>query len=111
VPEELHPEDMRDLWQNQPREPVRIPPAQLRRKAQQFESKTRHGFRDLIAMMILAAVGYVSFLYFFSGTIPRIGVGLALAGYLYSFYRLYKRGPVGKVPEGPGIGNLRRVPG
>lgn len=96
-------DEMQNLWSDQPLEPVRILAAELKRKAELLDRKTRVGLRLAIAIMIFCAIGYASFLHFFPGTIQRIGAALTLAGYAYGFYVLYTRGPARKVPAGPAL--------
>lgn len=96
MPDELGPDDMHDLWRNQPVEPVRLSADDLRRRANQLEAKMRRGFRVMAVLMILLAAGYASFLYTFPRTVHRIGASLTLAGYAYCAYQLYKRGPARK---------------
>jgi hypothetical protein len=97
MPDELRPDEIQDLWRNQPPDPVRISAADVRRRAQQFEAKTRRAFRIGALVMIYAAACYASFLYFFPGTEQRIGSSLTLAAYLYCAYQFRKKGPVRKV--------------
>jgi hypothetical protein len=101
MPDELRPDEMQDLWRNQPPDPVRMSADDVRRKAQQFEAKTRRGIRITAVIMICCAVGYASFLFFFPGIVQRIGASLTLAAYLYSAYQFRKRGPVRKVLADP----------
>jgi hypothetical protein len=97
MPDELRPDEMQDLWCDEPREPVRMSVDALRRKAQQFEAETRRGFRRSGMLMICSAACYTSFLYFFPGTLQRIGSSLTLAAYLYSGYQFRQKGPVKRV--------------
>ena len=99
--DELRPDEIPDLWHNQPVEPANMSIDEVRRKAQRFEAKTRRGFGITVGLFIFLASGYASFLYFFPGTMQRIGASLTLAGYVYGAYRLRKRGLPGIVPAGP----------
>ena len=101
MPDELRPDEVQDLWLNQSREPVPMSADAVRRKAQQFESKTRRGFRISAILMFCSAVGYLGLLYFFPGTLQRVGSSLTLTAYLYCAYQFRKRGPVGEVLAGP----------
>jgi hypothetical protein len=98
--DELRPDEIRNAWANQPIEPAGLSVEDARRKAQQFERKIQWWLRAIILLMASTASGYASFLYFFPGTVHRIGASLTLIGYLYGFYDLYKRGPARKVPDG-----------
>jgi hypothetical protein len=99
--DELRPDEIPDFWRNQPVEPANMSADDVRRKAQRFEAKTRRGFRVIVGLFIFLAAGYGSFLYFFPGTVQRIGSSLTLAGYVYGAYRLHKRGLPRTVPAGP----------
>jgi uncharacterized membrane protein YfcA len=101
MPDELRPDDMQDLWCNQSREPVRMSADAVRRKARQFEAKTRRGFRISAILMLCSAAGYALFLYLFPAPLQRIGSSLTLAAYLYCAYQFRKRGPVREVLAGP----------
>lgn len=65
MPDELRPDEIQDLWRNQPREAARMSADDVRRKARQFEAATRRGFLIAAVMMAGAAAVYASFLYFF----------------------------------------------
>jgi len=99
--DELDPNEMQNLWRNQPVEPIRMSAEDLRRKAQRFEAQLRRGFRGLVILMILAAAGWVALLFLFPSTVHRIAITLTLAAYLYCLWQLYKRGSVRKVPTDP----------
>jgi hypothetical protein len=99
--DELRPDETQDLWRNQPREPARISADDVRRKARQFEAKTRRSFRIIALIMTCSAACYALLLYSFPGTVQRIGSSLTLAAYLYSVYQLRKRGPARKVSADP----------
>jgi len=94
MPDELRPDEMQELWRNQPREVVGISADDARRKARQFEAKTRRGILIAAVLMASAAAGYASFLYFFPGTVQRVGSSLTLAAYVYCAYQFRKRGPL-----------------
>ena len=94
--DELGPDDMEDLWRNQPFEPHSSSAADMRGKAQKLEASMRRGFRGMAVLMIFGAAGYASFLYFFPSLIHRIGASLTLAGYLFCAYQIYKRVRLGK---------------
>jgi len=101
MPDELHRDDMQDVWRNQPREAAGMSADDVRRKAQQFEAKTRRGLLITAVLMAGSAVWYAWFLYLFPGAIQRIGSSLTLAAYLYCAYAFRKRGFLGKVLADP----------
>jgi len=94
MPDELRPDDIPDQWREEPRDPVRMSLDAVRRRARQFEARTRRGFHVMVIMMIGLAAGYSSFLYFFPGTPQRIGASLTLAAYVYCAYQFRRNGPV-----------------
>jgi hypothetical protein len=99
--DELGPDKVRDLWCNQPVEPVRISADDMRRKAQLKDTKFRRGLCGMAVLMFFAAAGWTSFLYFFPSPVHRIGITLTLIAYLYCAYRgfhLYRSSPFRKVP-------------
>jgi hypothetical protein len=91
MPNEAGPNEMQNLWCSQPVKPSAMSAEDLRRKAQSLEAKQRRVTSVLAVLMLSAAAGYASFLYFFPGTIQRIGASLTLAGYVYCGYQLRKR--------------------
>jgi hypothetical protein len=97
MPDELRPDDLPDLWREEPQEPVRMSIDAMRRKAQQFEVQTRRGFRNMGIIMICSAACYALFFYFWPGILQRIGSGLTLAAYLYCAYQFRKKGTVKRV--------------
>jgi len=97
MPDELRPEDIPDLWREEPREPVRMSIDAVRRNARQFEAKTRRRFRNAGIIMICSAACYVWFLYFFPGILQRIGSSLTLAAYLYCAYQFRKKSAVKRI--------------
>ena len=97
MPDELRPDDIPNLWCEEPREPVRMSTDAVRRKAHQFETQTRRGFRTMGILMIGSAVCYALFLYFFPGILQRIGSSLTLAAYLYCACQFRKKGAVKRV--------------
>ena len=98
MPDELRPDDIPDLWREEPRTPVGMSVDAVQRKAQQVEMRTRRGFRVTGFMMIGVAGCYLWFLCFFPGTLQRIGSTLTLAAYLYCAYQ-WKKTPA---KHGPG---------
>lgn len=97
--DELGPDDLEDLWRDQPVEPHTSSAADMRTKVHQLEANTRRGFHGMAVLMTFGAAGYGMFLYFFPSLIHRIGAGLTLAGYLFCAYQIYKRFLLGKEPS------------
>ena len=86
-------DEIRDLWCNQPRDAVGTTAADVRRRAEELEAKTRRGLRTAALVMACSAAGYVGLLWLFRGTAQRIGSSLTLAAYLWCAYRFWKRDP------------------
>ena len=97
MPDELRPDDIPNLWREEPRGPVSVSIDAVRRKAQQFEAQTRRGFRYVGLIMISLATCYALVFYYFPGILQRIGSSLTLTAYLYSAYQFRRKGPVKRV--------------
>jgi hypothetical protein len=97
MPDELRPDDMQNLWREEPREPVIMSTDAVRRKAHQFEAQTRRGVRNTGIIMICAAACYALFLYVFPGILQRIGCSLTLAAYVFCAYQFRKKGAVKRI--------------
>jgi hypothetical protein len=95
--DELRPDDIPDLWREEPQDPVRISTEEIRRRARQFEAATRRGFRVTGIMMLCAFAGYAFLLYLFPGVPQRVGCTLTLVAYLYCAYQFSKKGPVNEL--------------
>jgi hypothetical protein len=96
---EESPNNIHELWRKQPLEAAEISVGELRHRANLLEMKMRRGLRGMVALMLVSAAGYATLLYFFPDRVQRIGASLTLAGYVYSFYEIYKRRSVGKAPS------------
>lgn len=79
------------LWQNQPTEPPRISPGDLRGKMRRFERKIFwRNLREYVAgAVVLAAFGYYEWR--FPAPLSRIGSTLTIVGTLYVMYQLHRR--------------------
>lgn len=97
MPNELRPEDLPDLWREEPQQPVSMSIDAVRRTARRFEEQTRRGFRNTGIMMIGSAAGYGLILYLCPGVLQRIGSSLTLAAYLYSAWQFRSKGAVKRV--------------
>ncbi len=94
-------DELRNLWQDQPVEPVKMSIEDIRRKAQAFETKVGRGYRIAWVILIFCLIGYASFFFIFTNPVQRAGSCLTVAGYLVGAYQLRKRGPARRVPENP----------
>jgi hypothetical protein len=98
MPNEPLPDDVRNVWQNQPLENTTMPLEEIHRKARQFETRIR---RRNLREYLGAAVGIAAYtFYFFRFENPtiRAGSALVIAGALYVVVQLYKRASPGTLP-------------
>ena len=98
MPNEPLPDDIRNVWQNQPVENKPMPLEEIRRKAQQFEKRIqRRNLREYVA----GAAGIVIFtvyLFIFPNPVARTGSALVIAGMLCVLLQIYKRATPGTLP-------------
>ncbi len=98
MPNEPLPDDIRNVWQNQPVENVPMPLEEIRRKASQFEKViSRRNLREYIA----GGAGIVIFtiyLFIFPNPVARTGSALIIAGAACVLFQLYKRATPGTLP-------------
>lgn len=102
---ELPPEDLRNVWQNQTVEANQMSLDELRRKAGKFQARIRNrNLREYTAsVFVVAAFGY----YIWCFPQLRLGSGLIIAATLYMVYNLHKRGAAKAVPAALGLGTCR----
>lgn len=85
-------DDMRNLWQNQPVNPVSISLEQLRKEAYRFQRTIRwRNLREYLGAAIVAAAN----LYYmgrFHGAVVRLGAALEVVAALVVIYTLHRRG-------------------
>ena len=99
---ELPPENLKSLWQNQSVEPVQMSLEEIRQKAERFQKKIRHrNLREYVAAVLVVA-GYGFYIWFLPYV--RVGSVLVIAGTLYVVYQLHKRGAAKPVPESLALG-------
>jgi hypothetical protein len=97
------PEDMRELWQSQPTEPLGIHPQDMRRKMDKFEGRIfRRNLREYAgAMMVIAVFAY--FEWKSQALLVRVASGLLIAGALYVIYQIHRRASSRTVPADLGL--------
>jgi hypothetical protein len=93
---ELPPENLKSLWQNQSVEPIQMSLEELRQKAQRFQKRIRNrNLREYAgAVIVFAAFGY----YIWRFPVIRLASGIILAGTVYVVYQLHTRGAAKTVP-------------
>jgi Flp pilus assembly protein TadB len=94
---EVPPDNLKDLWQNQNVEPIVMSLEELRRKAAEFQKRIRHrNLREYVASgVVLVAFSY----YLWRFPAMRLACSLILAGTLYVMYQLHTKGAAKVVPE------------
>jgi len=92
------PDDIRDVWQNQPVENTLVPLEEIRRRARQFEKRIgRRNVREYVG----AALGIAAFAFYifkFSSPMIRAGSALIIAGMICIVIQIYKRASPGMLP-------------
>ncbi len=102
---ELPPDDIRNVWQNQTVEANQMSLDELRQKAGKFQDRIRNrNLREYAAaVIVVAAFSY----YFWRWPEVRLGSGLIIAAALYVVYQLHTRGAAKTVPAALGLGTCR----
>ena len=91
MPDEFPMNDPQKIWQNQPTEPIKVSPDEIRRKAQKLQRKAR------MAALVSIVMGLFLFLWFartfvrVHDVVPRIGWGLVSLWCIYCAYHGYKQ--------------------
>ncbi|MBZ5695232.1 MAG: hypothetical protein LAN36_07710 [Acidobacteriia bacterium] len=100
---ELSPNDMRDVWQNQKAEGVQISLEEIRRRAGKFYKQvSRRNLREYIAVVfVVLAFGF--YIFHFHSVVVRLGSSLVIVGTLYVAYQLHRRGSARALPEDCGF--------
>jgi hypothetical protein len=103
MPNEFPPNDVRNLWQSQKGEPVKMSLEEIRSKSRKYQRMIR--LRNSIEYAALSAV--VLFFAFSIGrrpeTLMSLGSGLCIAGGLSVAWQLHKRGSAKPVPADLGV--------
>src|SRR5438132_173612 len=98
--DELRPDDLCRVWQNQPVENVAMSLEEIRNRAQQFRAKIqRRNLREYLAAVFVVAV-FAFYIYKFPNPLIRIGSGLIIAGALWAIYQLHRRTAPRNLPTG-----------
>ena len=98
MPNEPLPDDIRDVWQNQPVENSPMPLEEIRRKARQFEKRIgRRNVREYVGAAI-AIAAFTFYIFKFSSPMIRAGSALIIAGMICIAIQMYKRASPGTLP-------------
>jgi FtsH-binding integral membrane protein len=90
MPGEFHLNDPKKIWQEQPTEPIKMSPDEVRRKAQTLQTKSR---LKVVAAMIIGlflSIAFARMAVVVDDVIPRIGWGMLSLYGLYGAYAAYK---------------------
>lgn len=101
---ESSPNDMRNVWQNQKPEGIRMSAEEIRRKAIKFQRKV-FWENALNYFLLLVGVAFVSFCLVWRGynVLLRLGFGLIVVALLYMVWQTHKRSSFRRVPADIGI--------
>lgn len=95
---------VKDFWQNQPVEGIRMPVDQIRRRAESFRrSITWRNRREYVAALLVTAVSIYQF--FSSEGLVRTGFAFLIAGLFFLTGRLYSAGSAKRLPQDAGVWN------
>ena len=98
MPNEFPPDDIRNVWQNQPVENTPMPLEEIRKKARQFEKRiNRRNLREYIGGAVSLAV-FTYYIFKFPNPVVRAGCALIIAGTLCILLQIYKRATPGRLP-------------
>jgi hypothetical protein len=94
------PIDMKEVWQSQTAESVRMSAAELRQRSQKLSRKVfwRNLREYLAAAFVVAAFG--DYFWKFHAPLIRLGCGLMIGAVLYVVYHLHTRGSAKVMPSG-----------
>jgi len=103
MPNEPLPDDIRNVWQNQPVENAPMPLEEIQRRARRFEKRIdRRNLREYAAAAFGIAA-YTFYIFIFHSLVVRAGSVMVIAGVLYIVVQLYRRASSGSLPEDLGV--------
>ena len=93
------PDDLRNLWRDQPLENMAVSLNQIRERAVRFEKRIdRRNLREYIGGLIGVAI-YSFYIWKLPNPLMRIGSAMIIAGVLFVMWQLYRRGRAPRLPE------------
>jgi Flp pilus assembly protein TadB len=103
MPNEFPPDDLRNVWQNQPVENKPMPLEEIHHRAQRFEKRIdRRNLREY-AGAAFGIAAYTFYIFKFHSLVVRAGSVMVIAGVLYVVVQLYRRASSGSLPEDFGV--------
>ena len=98
MPNEPLPDDLRNVWQNQPLENIPMSLEEIRRKARQFEKRIKNrNLREYLGGALGVAI-FTFDLFKFPDPVARAGSLLIIAGIVFIMVQIYQRASPGKFP-------------
>jgi hypothetical protein len=98
MPNEPLPDDIRNIWQDQPVENTPMPLEEIRRKARRFEKRIqRRNLREYVGGALAIAI-FTFDIFKFPTPVARTGSALIIAGVICIVVQIYKRAAPGKMP-------------
>jgi hypothetical protein len=98
MPNEFPPDDIRNVWQDQPVENTPMPLEEIQRRARRFEKRIdRRNLREYVGAAVVIA-GFTYYIFKFPSPLMRTGCALIIAGSLFVMVQLYRRGSPGALP-------------
>ena len=96
-------DDLRDIWQSQPVEPIIMSIEEIRAKATKFERRIRsRNLRETVVAIVLIPIFVAAFVHF-KTPVERIGSALNIAALFYVIYRLNGAAAAATVPADIGF--------
>jgi hypothetical protein len=100
---ERPPDDLRNLWQEQPLDHIATALEDLRAQASRFERRiSRRNRREYVAGFIGIAA-YAYYIWRFPNPFMRIGSAMIIAGVLFVLWRIHRHGRAAALPQDFGL--------
>jgi uncharacterized membrane protein HdeD (DUF308 family) len=103
MPNDHLPDDLRNVWQNQPVEKTTMPLEEIQRRARRFEKRIDRRNLCEYAGAALGIAAYTVYIFKFHSPVVRAGSAMVIAGVLYIVVQLYRRASSGSLPEDLGV--------
>jgi hypothetical protein len=98
MPNEPLPDDIRNVWQEQPVENIAMSMEEIRRRSRQFEKRIRNrNLREYLGGSLGLAV-FIYYLFKIPGPITRTGSALVVVGLISIMVQVYRRATPASLP-------------
>lgn len=91
-------DDLRNLWQNQPHNPLRMTIEEIHMKAAQFQKKIALRNKREYAAAAIVVVAFTGYAIFLPGALIKAGSILTVVAALFVAYRLHQKGSSRPIP-------------